>query len=199
MRKIGLLLAGLLLLLSASILAYVPSGFARWPLRQNKPDSQKFYALRVVSEREVQNTKDSLSAPDGNYAEILPGGQLVVLMEDILLPSLISGWGENPVCVDSGSIVGKGGMDFGLEGRFIWQDTQGEQHHEWIPLGPTATGFCLSPPPVAICSLKDASGVDLVRITNPGSESLFVDAVIGYVHEIYQVPEFLQATIIDLH
>jgi len=140
----------------------------------------RFYALQVVCEKKVQNAKDSLGVPDGTYAEILPSGQLVMLMANIILPSRISGYGENAGCVDSGSVVGKGETDFGLEGRFRWQDAQGEEHHEWIPLLPTATGFCISPPPLTLCSFEDSSGVDLVRISNTGSKSLFVDAVIGY-------------------
>ena len=198
MRKRGLPLAGLFFFLWARILAHTPSSFPGKVLGQNQPERPKFYALRIVFEKEVQNAKDSLGAPDGRYAEILSSGQLVMLMENILLPSRISGYGENPVCVDSGSVVGKGETDFGLEGRFTWQDTQGEQRHEWIRLGPTMTGFCISPPPSAICSFKDNSGVDFVRITNPGSKSLFVDAVIGYGVEIDQVPELTAAAIIDL-
>lgn len=44
-------------------------------------EQQKFYALRVVSEKDVLSANDSLGAPDTRYAEILPGGQLVLLME----------------------------------------------------------------------------------------------------------------------
>jgi hypothetical protein len=40
--------------------------------------------------------------------------------------------------------------------------------------------------------------VNTVRITNPGSKSLFVDAVIGYSIESDQVPELTTAAIIDL-
>jgi hypothetical protein len=138
-----------------------------------------FYALQVVSEEKAQNATDSLGEPDGRSAEILPGGQLVVLMEKILSPSRVIGYGENEGCTDSGSVVGKGG-DFGLEGRFTWHDAQGEEHHEWIRLGPTATGFCIPPPPLEAYSSEDSSGVDMVRITNTGTEPLFVDAVIGY-------------------
>jgi hypothetical protein len=81
-------------------------------------------------EREFQNAKDSLGAPDGRYAEILPGGQLVVLMENKPYPFPIIGgiseFGGGPP--DSGSVVGKGGADIGLEGWFPMQDTQSKQH-----------------------------------------------------------------------
>jgi len=180
MRNRGLLPAGLLLFLLAGLLARAPSGFPGKAPGQDQPERPKFYALRVVFEKEIQNAKDSLGTPDGRYAEILPGGQLEVLMEKILSPSLIAGYGENPVCLDSGSIVGKGEADFGLEGRFMWEDAQGNEHHDWILLVITATGFCISPPTLAIYSFKDSAGVDMIRITNPGTKSLFVDAVIGY-------------------
>jgi hypothetical protein len=173
-----LLSAGLLLFLSAGILALATSRFPRNHSAQNKPQRPEFYALQVVCEKEVQNAKDLLGAPDSSYAEILPGGQLIMLMEDILLPSRISGYGENAGCVDSGSVVGKGETDFRLEGRFTWEDAQGEQRHEWIPLLPTLTGFCVLP--IAIYPFEDSAGVDMIRIANPGTKSLFVDAVIGY-------------------
>jgi len=176
----GLLPAGFLLFVSASFLAHTSGNFPQKMTRQDRPDKSKFYAFQVVREERVQNAKDSLGAPDGRSAEILPGGQIVILMESMLPPSQVVGYGETAVCLDSGSVVGKGEADFGLEGRFSWQDTQGEQHHEWIPLVPSATGFCISPPPLAIYSPQDNAGVDMIKITNPGATSLFVDAVIGY-------------------
>ncbi|MGB7295444.1 MAG: hypothetical protein WBC70_07630 [Candidatus Aminicenantales bacterium] len=178
-----LLSAGLLLFLSAGVLAPAPSDFAGNPSGQDQPQGSKFYALSIVCQKDVQSVKDSLGPPDGRFAEISPGGQLVMLMENILFPSRMVGNFETGGggCLDSGSVVGKAESDFGLEGRFTWQDSEGEQHHEWIPLGPTATGFCISPAPLAVYSFKDSAGVDMIRITNPGTKSLFVDAVIGYI------------------
>jgi hypothetical protein len=80
---------------------------------------------------------------------------------------------------DSGSVVGKGGADIGLEGWSPWQDTQGKQHYDWMTLGVSATGFILP----LICSFEGSPGVDMIRIINPGTKSLFVDAVIGYTGE----------------
>jgi hypothetical protein len=180
MRKRRSLPASFLLFLSAGLLTYKPSGLAGKAPRQDQPQRPKFYALQVVYEKQVQNAKDSLRSPDGQFAEILPGGQLVLLMENILFPSPIIGNGEIAGCLDSGSVVGKGEADFGLEGRFTWQDTQGEQHHEWVLLGVSAIGFCISPPPLPSHPFEDSAGVDMIRITNPGTKSLFVDAVIGY-------------------
>jgi len=182
MRKRGLLPAGLLLFLSAGLLVRAPSGFPGKTPGQDQPERPKFYALRVVLEKKVQNAKDSLGAPDGRYAEILPGGQLVVFMENKLYPFPIFGW--NPegggAPADSRSVVGKGGMDFSLEGWLPMQDTQDKQHYAWTPLGLSVSGFCLP----LIYSFEDSAGVDLVRIANTGTKSLFVDAVIGYVREV---------------
>jgi hypothetical protein len=102
-------------------------------------------------------------------------------MENKLYPFPILGFSleGGTELLDSGSIVGKGEADIGLEGRFAWQDTQGKQHCDWIPLGLSPTGFCLSP----IYSFEGSAGVDMIRVGNPGTKSLFVDAVIGYVRE----------------
>jgi len=177
MRKRRLLLSGLLLFLSAALLAYAPSGFPRKTPGQDQPERPKFYALRVVSEKNVQNAKDSLGAPDGRNAEILPDGQLIVLMENKLYPfPRIIGWPEHGGrLADSGSVVGKGETDFGLEGWLPMKNTHGKQHYVWITLGLSATGFCVW--------LEGGAGVDMIRITNPGTKSLFVDALIGYGRE----------------
>ena len=148
----------------------------------------KFYALQVVCEKEVQNAKDSLGAPDGSYAEILPGGQLVVLMENKLYPFPSLGPPEGGGgLADSGSVVGKGETDFVLEGWFPMQDTQGKQNYVWIALGLSASGFCVW--------LEGSTGVDMIRITNPGTKSLFVDAVIGLSKEAERRQEAVAALV----
>jgi hypothetical protein len=96
--------------------------------------------------------------------------------KELYLSPIVGGGGA----LDSGSIVGKGGAHIGLEGWFPMQDTQGKQDYDWIPLGLSATGFFFSPPPLPIYSPEGSVGVDMIRITNPGTKSLFVDAVIGY-------------------
>jgi hypothetical protein len=173
-RKIRLLPASLLLFLSAGLLARAPSGFTGKAPRQDQPQWPKFYALRVVSEKDVLNAKDCLGAPDGRCAEILPGGQLVVLMEKTF--------------IDIGTLVFKGEMDYGLEGWLHVQDTQDErQDYAWIPFwsgrfilsGMWLGGFSFGPGLPGL-SLYGGLGVDKIRITNAGTKSLFVDAVIGY-------------------
>jgi hypothetical protein len=96
MRKRGLLPAGFLLFLSASLLAHGPSVFPGKAPGQDQPERPKFYALRVVFEKNIQNAKDSLGPPDDRYAEILPGGQLVLLMEKELYLFILS-WSSEGV------------------------------------------------------------------------------------------------------
>lgn len=170
--------AAFLLFLSAGLLARAPGCLSGKMERPGQPERPKFYAICVVSEKDVLNAKNSLGAPDGRCAEILPGGQLVVLMENKLYPfPIVSAIPEGGgAMADSGSVVGKGGADIGLEGWSPWQDTQGKQHYDWMTLGVSATGFILP----LICSFEGSPGVNTVRITNLSTKSLFVDAVIGY-------------------
>ncbi len=172
MRKRGLFSAGLILFLWAGLLAPAPNDFPKKTPGKEQPQRPIFYALQVVCEKDVQNSRDSLGAPDGRSAEILPGGGLVVLMEKKLypFPSSPSPEGEGGLA-ESGSVVGKGGPDFILEGWFLVQDTQAKHRYVWVPLGLSAGGFCVG--------LEGSEGVNMIRITNPGNKSLFVDAVVG--------------------
>lgn len=168
MRKRRLLLAGFLLFLSVGLLASDPGVFLGKTHDQEEQERPKFYALRVVSEKNVQNAKDSLGAPDGRYAEILPGGQLVLLMEKNF--------------VDIGTLVCKGEEDYVLEGRAHMQDTHVEQQdYAWMIINRDLSDrfdFITGRPMRGSSSWGIA--VNMVRITNFGTKSLFVDAVIGY-------------------
>jgi len=171
MRKRRLLPAGLLLFLLACFLASTPHGFSgKMP---GQPERPKFYALRVVSEKNVQNAKDSLGAPDGRYAEIAPGGQLVLQMEKRFY--------------DTGTLVCKGDEHYGLEGLVHMQDTGVEQQdYAWMIInrGPSNRfDFVLSGPEPGLFGGFWGMTVDTIRITNTGTASLFVDAVIGYAME----------------
>jgi len=137
--------------------------------RPGQPERPKFYAICVVSEKDVLNAKNSLSAPDGRYAEILPGGQLVVIMEKNF--------------IDSGTVVCKGEEDYGLEGWVQMQDTQDEQqNYAWmiIQREPSNRFIFLGGDPNSGMGGYWGMAVNTVRITNSGTKSLFVDAVIGY-------------------
>jgi hypothetical protein len=132
---------------------------------QKEEERPKFYTLRVVSEKNVQNAKDSLGAPDGRYAEILPGAQLVLLMEKNF--------------IDSGTVVCKGEADYGLEGWFHIQATQDERrNYAWMIIQRESCNRFLFFPESYIW--WGNTGVNMIRITNFGTKSLLVDAVIGY-------------------
>jgi hypothetical protein len=136
---------------------------------QEEHERPKFYALRVVSEKDVQNAKDSLSAPDGRYAEILPGGQLVLLMEKNF--------------ADSGTAVCKGEEDYGLEAWIHVQDTQVEQQdYIWaiIQREPSNRFNFMAFDPNSGMGGSWGMSVNMIKITNFGTKSLFLDAIIGY-------------------
>jgi hypothetical protein len=185
-KTVDFLRGGFFIFLSASLLAYTSGTAPGNAAGQDQPKKPEFYALQIVCEKEVQNARDCLGAPDGRCAEILPGGELVLLMENRLYSFPIGGGtGESIVFLDSGSVVGKGGADFSLDGWFAWRDGEDKERHDWITLGMSASGFCL--PLVGSLSPSDFSaGTDMIRITNRGAKSLFVDAVIGYDWDIYK-------------
>jgi hypothetical protein len=173
MRKRRLLPAEFLLFLSVVLLASAPNGFFGKTQDQGQKKRPKFYALRVVSEKNVQNVKDSVGAPDGRFAEILPGGQLVLLMEKRFY--------------DTGTLVCKGDEHYGLEGLVHMQDTGVEQQdYAWMIInrGPSNRfDFVLSGPEPGLLGGFWGMTVDTIRITNTGTASLFVDAVTGYAIE----------------
>lgn len=174
-------MVGFLVFLSAGLTARAlgcPSVKIESPGQAERP---KFYAIRVVSEKDVINARNSLGAPDGRDTEILPGGRLVVILEKKLFPFLITGSLESgPGLPDSGSIVGKGGEHIRLEGCLEREDAQIKSGCEWIVLGISTTGFYYFPPPLPDDVPIASACIDMIRISNPGTESLFVDAVIGY-------------------
>ncbi len=66
----------------------------------------------------------------------------------------------------------------GLEGWFPNLDLQGKQTFAWLTLA-----LEISPDGFRFTSLGPYTafmGVDTIRITNSGTKSLFIDAVIGY-------------------
>jgi hypothetical protein len=168
LRTKGLLTASLLLFLSTGLLASAPNVFSgkTW----GQPERSKFFALRVVSEKNVVNAKDSLGAPDGRSAEILPGGQLVLFMERNF--------------IDIGTLVCKGEEDYGLEGRVHVQNTQVEhQDYAWMIIHrDPSNGFDFITVDAGgnFCPGSWGMTVNMIRITNIGTKSLFMDAVIGY-------------------
>jgi len=172
-------LAGLLLFLAFGSVASAPNGLSIQ--NQGQQEQRRFYAVRVVSEKNVLNAKDALGPPDGRYAEILPGGQLVLLMEKELevFPGGLQDYGVG--LAYSGAIVAKGETPGLLEAWIPIKNAKGEECYDWISIG---GGM---PSPLYHGWPQGIARTNKVRITNVGTESLFVDAMVGFVTEAEKV------------
>jgi len=133
--------------------------------KDQKGKRKEFYALQVVLEQDVKNTKDCLDIPDGRYAKILPGGQIILLMEENF--------------IDYGTVVCKWEVNYSIEGCFYLQETQApDENYVWMIIQRESFNRFLFFPESYIW--WGSTGVNVIRITNLGAESLFVDAIIGY-------------------
>jgi hypothetical protein len=140
---------------------------------QNQEERSKFYAREVVFEQNVKNARDSLREPDGRFAEIGVGGQIVILMEKRIIPSGAS---------DDGLVVCQGEASFGLEGWFLQAGTEEAPQYAWMLLvrGRSPGGFRLTAAEMAGGTLEGSSGVNMIRISNNDTKPILVDAVVGY-------------------
>jgi hypothetical protein len=166
------------LIIAFVISARQSTGSSRETAGQDQPPKSSINAFAVVCENDVQNAKDSLGPPDDRSAEILPGGQLVLLLEDKLYPFVAGKEGGLAV---SGQIIGKDGEDVRLEGLFAWLDRQGKKHLAWVPMG-IWDGLSIFPP--LLESFDSKAGMEMIKIANVGAESIFVDAVVGQSHPL---------------
>jgi hypothetical protein len=139
---------------------------------QGQEVRQEFYVARVVSSQDVKNPDEVLGKPDGRYAELAPGGQMVLLMEKAIIPSL---------GFDDGHVVCKGEADFGLEGWFIAGEAKETRQLAWMPLvaGRSPGGFRLTSQDLERTP-EGSPGVRMIRISNNGTKPLLLDAVVGY-------------------
>jgi hypothetical protein len=174
MRINGALLPSFLLFAFQVSLLGDPDGLSGKGQDQNQPERPKFYALRVVSEEGVLNAKDALGAPDGRYAEILPGGQLVLLMERELEVFPVGDQDYGIGLAYSGAIVAKGETPALLEGWIPIRNARGDESYAWIPIGASSARYYDYG-----AWLKGIERTEKIRITNTGTEPLFVDAIIG--------------------
>ena len=160
------IIAALFIYLSGGIIIEA-TPFLDW--KDQKEKRQKFYALRIVLEKDVQNTKDCLGMPDDRYAEILPGRQIVLLMEENF--------------IDYGTVVCKGELNYTIEGCFYIQETQApDKNYAWMIIQRESFNRFIFFPESYIWWGR--TGANVIRITNLGTESLFVDAILGYGMEM---------------
>jgi hypothetical protein len=135
-------------------------------------DRPIFFASRVLYQQDVVDPDAVLGEPDDDFAEILPGGQMIFLMEDRIYPSMAS---------DDGLILCEGDIDYGLAGWFPVGDSQNPQQYAWLALlnGKSPSGFRLA----AFRPDSGSPGVNMLKIVNNDTKSLWLDAVVGYGHE----------------
>ncbi len=176
MRITGALLLSLLLFVFLVSLVGDPDGLSGKGQDQNQSEQPKFYAVQVISEKGVLNAKDALGAPDGRYAEILPGGQLVLLMEKELEVFPVGDQDYGIGLAFSGAIVAKGETPALLEAWISIRNARGDERYAWIPIGGATSARYYD----YNAWLGGIEHTDKIRITNIGTESLFVDAIIGW-------------------
>jgi hypothetical protein len=139
---------------------------------QDKESRPEFYVARVVSSEGVKNADEVLGKPDDRYAEVAPGGRMTLLMEKPIVSS--TGF-------DDGMVVCKGEADYGLEGWFLAGRSDETAERAWMPLvaGMSPGGFRLSTRSFERTP-EGSPGISLIRISNNGTKTLFLDAVTGY-------------------
>jgi len=136
---------------------------------QEKAERPTYYAKNVVFENQVGNAAEALGKPDGRYAEIKPGGTLILFLEAKIYPSGI---------LDDGMVVCKEEGNYGLAGWLPTEVTDQGPQYAWVLLvrGRSPSSFRLT----TLVPGEGSAGIDMIRITNDDSKSIFVDALVGY-------------------
>jgi hypothetical protein len=139
---------------------------------QEQGERPKLYARSVVFELNVKNSRDALGEPDGRFAEIAPGGQLVLLLEDRIYPS---------ATFDAGVVVTKEESQYGLEGWFLVSGTPQDPQFAWMPLvrGQSPASFRLA----VMEAGEGSAGLNMIRISNADTKPILLDALVGYGRE----------------
>jgi hypothetical protein len=168
-REIGmsvknLIPAAVFLGLTAVSVVSLPSAYV-----QEKEERPAFHVKRVVFDNNVENAQNAAGKPDGRYAEIKPGGTLVLFMEAKIYPSGI---------LDDGLIICREEGNYGLAGWFLTETTDAGPQYAWMPLakGRSPSSFRIT----TLVPGEGSAGIDMIRIMNDDSKSIFVDAVAGY-------------------
>ena len=169
MNKIQVYLTVAFLVLSAGILAAGRPSETGLKRAQGQEERPKFYATRIISEEGVINARQALGEPDGRYAEIAPGGRMVLLMENRIYPS---------TTFDDGKVFVKEDSDYGLEGWFPTSGSQKDPGFAWMLLirGQSSGGFRVA----LVDALAGNAGVNMIRIANNDTKPILLDAVAGY-------------------
>lgn len=128
----------------------------------------EFYADKVVDHINVVAPENALGEPDGRFAEIRPGGEMTVRMEQQIF--YLEG-------SDDGAVVAKGPGQYGVAGLMQMSE---EGEFAWQPLVPGRSpgGFKLSTDWFAA-----PQATDTIRIINDDTRPVLVDAVVGFKKE----------------
>jgi hypothetical protein len=151
----------------AAARAAAPAPRPGW--EQEQDERPKLYARGVVFEQNVKNSRDALGEPDGRFAEIAPGGQLILHLEDRIFPS---------ATFDGGYVVIKEESQYGLEGWFIVSGTPQDPQFAWMPLvkGRSPASFRLA----VMEPVEGSAGLNMIRISNADTKPILLDALVGY-------------------
>jgi hypothetical protein len=128
-------------------------------------DGRVFYAKRVIDKINVNTPENVLGKPDGKFAEVKPGGELTVVMEEQIVFN---------TAADDGFVVVQGETPYGLAGLFSFSD---EGKTAWQPLWPGSmkNGFKLGTD-----IFLSIQRTNIIKIANDDPEqALLVDAIAG--------------------
>jgi hypothetical protein len=126
---------------------------------------EEFYADKILDHINVVSPENALGKPDGRFAEIRPGGEMTLRMEQQIFYMEGS---------DDGAVVTKGSGQYGIAGLMQMSE---EREFAWQPLVPGRSpgGFKLSTDWFAA-----PQATDTIRIVNDDNRSVLVDAVVGF-------------------
>lgn len=123
---------------------------------------------KVLDHINVVDPDNVLGEPDGRFAEIRPGGEITVLMAERIYYSDAS---------DDGTVVTKGGGQYGVAGLFQMTE-EGPPAWQALAPGRTPGGFKFGTSMFSV-----VQSTDTLKIANDDTRSIFVDALIGYGKE----------------
>jgi hypothetical protein len=124
----------------------------------------EFYAEQVVDHVNVNEPESAMGEPDGRFAEIKPGGEMTVLLEDTLY--FLEG-------SDDGFVVVKGDGKYGLAGLFEMSE---EGSPAWQPLAPGSAPGRFK---LGTIRFSPVQSTATIRIVNDDSCPVYLDAVVG--------------------
>lgn len=125
---------------------------------------REFYAKHVVDHVNINDPESALGKPDGRFAEIKPGGEMTMLMEEALI--FLEG-------SDDGFVVVRGDGAYALAGLFRMSE---EGSPAWQPLTPGSAPGRFK---LGAFRFHTMQSTETLRIVNNDSRPVYLDAVVG--------------------